>query len=301
MDMNTAPVASPAPAPAAPAPAPAPSVVPPGSIGLTADGQVILPGEPAGQPASPTAAPYTPEEVATLGIEKLDPARIPAELVPFYKSMQADYVRKTQQLAELRRSLEAPKPIEPVVQAPTAPEPALADRVYEATIARACELMGVTRENFDEFDPKHQVFITIAGQQLYAEAAQQQAAARETAARQESYNGLLQRYAQTEPHYQKINDYAEEWLSGLPFKTYQDVMRTLAQGSMEEIESKVIQEVRKAWYARHGTTTPTAPPVVETGRPISASATPAVIPTSFGNMSAEEQAQILLKAGFVTP
>lgn len=46
------------------------------------------------------------KEVAAQGFERLDPKRIPEELIPYYKSMQADYTRKTQQVAQQRRELE---------------------------------------------------------------------------------------------------------------------------------------------------------------------------------------------------
>lgn len=272
----------------------------PGNIGLTPEGAVILPGEPAGQPATPATAPYTAEEVATLGIDKIDPTRLPPELVPLYKSLQADYTRKTQQIAELRRSLETPAKPELPVQPQAQPPSDMADRIYTATVQRACDLMGVSREAFDEFDPKCQVFLSIAGQQLYTEAAQQSAAQQQAVARESQYNSMLERYRQTEPHYEEISAYADEWVSNLPFKQYQETMRVLAQGSMDEIEAKVVQEVRKAWYAKNGTATPATPPVVETGRPAAAAPPGAALPVSFGRMSAEEQAQILVKAGLVS-
>lgn len=58
----------------------------------------------AAEPSAPTQ--YSADEMREIGIDKLDPERIPKELVPFYKSMQADYTRKTQQIAEERRRVE---------------------------------------------------------------------------------------------------------------------------------------------------------------------------------------------------
>lgn len=74
-------------------------------IGLTEDGQleVTESQEEQGQEEEGNLEPYTPEEVQELGIERLDPRRIPEELVPFYRSMQADYTRKTQALARERQ------------------------------------------------------------------------------------------------------------------------------------------------------------------------------------------------------
>jgi len=50
--------------------------------------------------------PYSPEEIQEIGLSKLDPKRIPKELEPYYKAMQADYTRKTQAVAEERRKAE---------------------------------------------------------------------------------------------------------------------------------------------------------------------------------------------------
>lgn len=48
---------------------------------------------------------YTAEEIASEGIEKLDPKKIPAELMPFYKSMLKDYTKKTMAVAEEKKRL----------------------------------------------------------------------------------------------------------------------------------------------------------------------------------------------------
>lgn len=66
------------------------------------------------KPAEQPATPVTPEgesEVATPAepadsFTRLDPTALPQELQPYYKSMQADYVRKTQEVAEARKALE---------------------------------------------------------------------------------------------------------------------------------------------------------------------------------------------------
>ena len=75
--------------------------------------------------APQTQQPYTPEEVKELGIEKLDPNRIPPELQPFYKSMQADYTRKTMAIKDKERALQTlqlqQQPVQPQTP-PTAPE-----------------------------------------------------------------------------------------------------------------------------------------------------------------------------------
>lgn len=59
-------------------------------------------------PTAPTdapAQPVAPVEVESF-TEKFDPNTLPEELLPAYKSMQADYTRKTQSLAERARQFE---------------------------------------------------------------------------------------------------------------------------------------------------------------------------------------------------
>lgn len=70
-----------------------------------------LPADPA-ETATPTEATpegeqATPEAVTTEdSFTRLDPNAIPAELQPYYKSMQADHTRKTQEAAPYRRLAE---------------------------------------------------------------------------------------------------------------------------------------------------------------------------------------------------
>lgn len=51
----------------------------------------------------------------TESFTSLDPNALPEELMPYYKSMQADYTRKTQTIAEQRRALEALDGVDPTV------------------------------------------------------------------------------------------------------------------------------------------------------------------------------------------
>lgn len=56
---------------------------------------------PSAQPAeTPAEEPFT---------DRVDPATLPDELKPIYKSLQADYTRKTQALAQERKAMEALK------------------------------------------------------------------------------------------------------------------------------------------------------------------------------------------------
>lgn len=63
--------------------------------GLNTPSDAATPQDPA--PAAPSVEPFT---------EKFDPTTLPPELLPAYKSMQADYTRKTQAIAEQGRQYE---------------------------------------------------------------------------------------------------------------------------------------------------------------------------------------------------
>lgn len=49
---------------------------------------------------------YTVEEMKALSPDEIDTSRIPEEMVPFYKSLQAGYTKKFQSLAEERKQLQ---------------------------------------------------------------------------------------------------------------------------------------------------------------------------------------------------
>ncbi len=111
---------------------------------------------------------YSKEEIETLGLDKLDPKKIPQELVPFYKSMQADYTRKTQALAEEKKKL---KLLEEELTRKTVDldiatknsvpiEAVSAARNYGVEMARS--ILG---DSFDEYNPET---INLIG--LYANA-----------------------------------------------------------------------------------------------------------------------------------
>lgn len=62
-------------------------------------------GEDKGTPQGEQAS-YTPEEIRTTDFEKLDPNRLPPEMAPWYKSMQAGFTRKMQELSEVMKAVQ---------------------------------------------------------------------------------------------------------------------------------------------------------------------------------------------------
>jgi hypothetical protein len=55
---------------------------------------------------APTLFFHKKEKPEAVDLSTLDPTKIPADVLPFYKGMQGDYTRKTQALAEERKKLE---------------------------------------------------------------------------------------------------------------------------------------------------------------------------------------------------
>lgn len=190
-------------------------------------------------------ARYSPEEVRATDFAKLDPERIPKELLPWYKSMQAGFTRKTQELAAERRAVQ-----EALEQAtmgtPTAaterPERALVRQVTEAARGQVEQYFN---EGFDEFNPAHQAAMTLAVQQMYADAAQ-------AAGRQEALQGLETELRAQEPNYEAVYEYAKATALELPYREYMRLEEALASGDVRALRA-YYDLARRGFYAeRHG-------------------------------------------------
>lgn len=245
---------------------------------------------------------YSPDEIKDIGIEKLDPNKIPPELVPFYKSMQADYTRKTQAVREREKELEAlrsqPQP-EVHPEQPQMTEQQARDLFFEAAKERAAALLGIKVEDFDEYDARHMSYLTVASQELYGIA--QKEAERRTALTEKKrrYDELLGKLREEEPHYDEINAWASVYLEQLPYKEYSKYMRTFNEGTIEEI-GEAIQQIRKAWYReKQGTRPKETPPKVETGSTAEEIPPKRMTTANFARMSDEEKADFLRTNGYV--
>lgn len=245
---------------------------------------------------------YSPDEIKDIGIEKLDPNKIPPELVPFYKSMQADYTRKTQAVREREKELEAlrsqPQP-EVHPEQPQMTEQQARDLFFEAAKERAAALLGIKVDDFDEYDARHMSYLTVASQELYGIA--QKEAERRTALTEKKrrYDELLGKLREEEPHYDEINAWASVYLEQLPYKEYSKYMRTFNEGTIEEI-GEAIQQIRKAWYReKQGTRPKETPPKVETGSTAEEIPPKRMTTANFARMSDEEKADFLRTNGYV--
>lgn len=273
--------------------------------GLTEDGEVVIrePEEKVPEPQQPPKPEYyTPEEIKDIGIEKLDPNKIPPELVPFYKSMQADYTRKTQAVREREKELESlrsqPQPaVQP--EQPQMTEQQARDLFFEAAKERAAALLGVKVEDFDEYDARHMSYLTVASQELYGIA--QKEAERRTALTEKKrrYDELLWKLREEEPHYDEINSWASVYLEQLPYREYSKYMNTFQNGSIEEI-GEAIQGIRKAWYReKQGARPKETPPPVETGSNADEVPPKRTSLKAFAKMDEEEKADFLRTNGYV--
>ncbi len=105
--------------------------------------------------AGASASQGQPTEGATASdtfLEKLDPNALPPELVPYYRSMQGDYIRKTQEIAEQRKAIEGLDPVEArqaleFVQALNT-DPQYALQVHQE-LSNALQAMGLTKAEAD--------------------------------------------------------------------------------------------------------------------------------------------------------
>ena len=272
--------------------------------------------QPVGEQKQEQQRYYTPEEIKQIGIDKLDPNRIPPELLPWYKSMQADYTRKTQAVAEERRVVEKlldkalshpelakefmndpelvslaqkhpelGQKLQAVSQMAQPEQKSPIDLITEQAKKLVEQQLG---EEFDELDPRHIAAFNIAVQHIQSQIAQQQAV-----------YARIEQVRQSEPNFAEIDRYALEKLQSLPFKQALEI-----QSSFDKL-MQFWEECRKEWYNQslNGQTQQAQqaqnPPPVEKAGKGEVEQKPALNPAEFGAMSEDEQAQMLIQLGLV--
>ncbi|MDT8900850.1 hypothetical protein [Anaeroselena agilis] len=173
---------------------------------------------------------YSSEEVRATDFDKLDPERIPRELLPWYKSMQAGFTRKTQELAAEKRAVR-----EILEQArdgaqPAAPEDA--HRAYVRQVAEAAQgqVERYFNEGYDAFNPAHQTAMALAVQQIYADVAR-------VAGQQEAMLGLEAELRGQEANYEAIYEYAKARVAELPHAEYARLQEAFASGDVRALRT----------------------------------------------------------------
>ena len=296
-------------------------------VAITSDGELQtnlsdwgLPDEggeqPEGQEETKEEKPdyYTPEEIRELGIDRLDPNRIPPELLPWYKSMQADYTKKTQALAEERKTVE--KLLDKALSDPELAKKLMADadflRVAQSHPQLAQKLQAVSQlaqptqpknpldaiveqakrvveaqlgEQFDEFNPKHIVALNLATQQIL----QAQVQVLTTQRR-------IQEIKEKEPHFDEIDRLAQEKLNQLPFAEAAKIIYALRTGNIEPV-LQFWEAVRKEFYQQK--INQKEPPKVESAGKGEVKTKPAFDPRELANLTEDEKARWLIEAGLV--
>ena len=210
---------------------------------------------------------YTAKEIEEIGIDKLDPKRLPKDLVPFYKSLQADYTRKTQALAEQRKKLPVPEETPPPVQQfqPQPEQAPVSEQSYMewfggAAKDVACRMLGIQPDKFDEFNPQHIVGLNLATTSLNEEIQRQAQQRQALETRKQQYGEMLADIRSSEPHFAEIDAWGRTYVESLPYTEYSRVMKTFASGDMAAIKAELLK-IRKAWYDRQTATQ--TPPVLE--------------------------------------
>lgn len=156
--------------------------------------------------AEPT---YTPEEIASVGIDKLDPKRLPEAMQPYYKSMLADYTRKTQAIAEQKRQAEQLQQYQKPPEQPKTIDRLRQERLQDITAVEQILNEGNSGERieYNQFDDDHAYIMKrVSDYRVYNERQQSSVA--------EANNKLVQR-EQADPEFSNIVAHAEKELVAL--------------------------------------------------------------------------------------
>ena len=249
------------------------------------DGELVVPEQP---------QTYTAKEIEDVGFDKLDPKRLPKDLVPFYKSLQADYTRKTQALAEQRKNLSVPEETPPPVQRfqPQPEQAPVSEQSYMewfggAAKDVACRMLGIQPDKFDEFNPQHIVGLNLATTRLNEEIQRQAQQRQALETRKQQYAGMLDEIRSGEPHFAEIDAWGRTYVESLPYTEYSRVMKTFSSGDMAAIKTELLK-IRKAWYDKQTVTQ--APPVLESSGSDQAPPKKRVPLDRLGSMNEDEQA-----------
>lgn len=291
--------------------------------------------QPSVQPTQPQY--YTEEEVANIGIEKLDPNRIPPTLVPFYKSMQADYTRKTQAVAQEKKDLEsrltmmnsqgvqnplnatnpnsmfAQNPVQNNVQQapaqnppvpPQNPDSVYYKQLYDVAIKNVEKKLGT---EFNELDPLH---LTA----LSSEVSQIQSQVEKTHARKQELDNVVSKYV-SDPKWSELQTYVDKVLDSMPYNESKQIRDRIESGDVQYIDG-FLKTARECFYETNGGTVvpkppqqplvqqpvkPVVQPPVLEGGGVGTSASPSqsrVDLSKLGSMSNDDLANLFVDMGF---
>ena len=189
-----------------------------------------------GEYTQPKDKYYTIEEIKEHGITKLDPNKIPDELKPFYKSMQADYTRKTQQIADLKKEVYsfidsvAKKPLKDIPQD-------IANRILEQADSMARQKLG----DVDEFDSNYLALKNLYTQDLVTEY-------RNSVQKEQVLTATEQILKRLEPNYYAIEQLALQALYNMPFEQANKYIQAKEEGNVEPL-LELFETARVMFYS----------------------------------------------------
>lgn len=241
------------------------------------------------------------------------------ELLHGYMRNQ-DYTRKTQALAEERRSLQynqapqvQPQQVAPQNQQTVPEQPQITQRDYYTQLdayARK-EVQNALGEDFDEYNPLHQAAYADSIANVKAEIFSARQAEAERARVVDNFNQTMGKYFQ-DPHFQEINQLALEKLNNLPYAQAVQIKQAMDNYDTATVDA-YMSAVRNEYYGannmpsiqRKNTAVPqrpvVKPPFVESA---GASTQPPGNPTTqidyskLSRLSNDEQAQLIAQLGY---
>ena len=238
------------------------------------------PEEQSEQQAEPQPNYYSPEELARLELDQIDPSRLPPEVRPYYEAILKE--------ANLEK-----------VQQEQPDEKALYDQIQQVARQRVEQLFG---EQFDELNPKHLAALAVEATKVAQQLERQMTAKQKIA-----------ELAKSEPYFAQIDQYAQEKLMELPYKEAIKIQQAMQNGDIDTLLNYWEQCRREFYEKKLGVkqeepqqkpaskpTQPTQqPPKVETAGKGEAETPVQINPRDFAGLSEDEQAQMLIKLGLV--
>ncbi len=296
-----------------PAPAPAPEET--NNITLDDSGELTIPAdfwgdlgntetkteqepEPVQEEAKPeeTQEPqyYTPQEVAeAFAAGTVDPDKLRPELKDYYEAIDAS-TRRNAETQRIQQQL--------ATQQQVLPTPTFEQVTEAATILAAQNYLGISPEEFDEFDPKHAAARNMAISEIrdrVLQIQQNQVRQQQTTANVASF---CAEYRQTVPEFDEVGEkYFPQWREKLTVREYQAVDAILASGDVGKLKGlfdRIVSDYKAEKGAKKAPVTP-PPPVMSTSGAAQGDAGKVVDISKFGDMSPDEQAKFLIQQGLV--
>lgn len=261
---------------------------------------------------------YTIEELMDLSLDKINPNRLPPALQKIYKSMQADYTRKTQEVAKIKKAAQSilqDVMLKPLEQFPT-------DVITNITKQADAIVKSQFGDTVDEFDSNYISLKAAVVQELAAQYKRQVQTAE-----------VLQRTEQmlraSEPNYVAIEQLALQMIPTLPHARVMEIEQAKQTGNVEPLiqlfeearslyyskmlanqaaeqlasgEGNLTQQVKQNTQKQTNTNSKPNPPAVESGGQLdleNAQPKPRLSARDLAGKSPDQQADLLIKLGLV--